>query len=233
MDKLPGILCFVCDKIFPLDQIQNHVNKCKVVYEQKNKCHLVMPEEYKILVDAFKGGVLPDNEELENFNRMLDEKSVKYGGSYASEKEFREMNKGFTDTIKKSKEPIKQKRAPGQKPPSLVCPLCGREFGTMSLKIHMKSCKTKFELAQKDLPPNRRRNADKIIADYERNQAMMNQGVGGNGAFNMDALNQQAFDQYNKDALVKCEFCGRTFLPDRLEVHQRICSKHPEMFKKK
>ena len=49
----------------------------------------------------------------------------------------------------------------------------------------------------------------------------------------MDQLNQQAFDQYNKDALVECEYCGRTFLPDRLPVHQKICAKHPEMFKKK
>ncbi len=31
----------------------------------------------------------------------------------------------------------------------------------------------------------------------------------------MDALTQQAFDQYNKDALVEWEYCGRTFLPDR------------------
>jgi len=49
----------------------------------------------------------------------------------------------------------------------------------------------------------------------------------------MDALNQQAFDQYNKDALVEWEYCGRTFLPDRLHVHQKVCAKHPEFKKKK
>ena len=222
-----NIICFVCDKMFPINQLQNHVNKCKVIYEQQNKCHLIMPEEYKILLDAYKEGVLPDYETLENFNRMLEEKSVKYGESIATNAEFREQNKGFEETIKKSKEPIRQKRAPGQKPVGLVCPLCGREFGTMSLKFHLKSCKQKFDLAQQSLPPNKRRNADKIIANYEANQS---RGMGGG---NYDALNQQAFDQYNKDALVECEFCGRTFLPDRLPVHQRVCSKHPEMFKKK
>ena len=223
------IICFVCDKMFPINQLQNHVNKCKVIYEQQNKVHLIMPEEYKILLDAYKGGVLPDYETLENFNRMLDEKSVKNGGSIATNAEFHEQNKNFEETLKKSKQPIKYKRAPGQKPPGLICPLCGREFGTMSLKFHLKSCKQKFELQQADLPPNRRRNADKIIANYEANQ---NRGMGG-GNYNMDALNQQAFDQYNKDALVECEYCGRTFLPDRLAVHQRVCAKHPEMFKKK
>ena len=224
-----GIYCFLCEKKFTIDQLQNHVNKCKVVYEQKNHCHLIMPEEYKILLDAYKSGVLPDAEELENFNRMLEDKFVATGNSFATEKEFREMNKDFTDTLKKSKEPIRQKRAPGQKPIGLICPLCGREFGTMSLKIHMKSCKQKFELAQQDLPPNKRRSADKIIANYEAN----NRAIGGGGKFNMDALNQQAFDQYNQDALVKCEYCGRTFLPDRLPVHQKVCAKHPEMFRKK
>ena len=226
------IICFVCDKMFPINNLQNHVNKCKVIYEQQNKVHLNMPEEYKILLDAYKGGVLPDYETLENFNRMIEEKSVKYGGSIATNAEFREQNKDFEETLKKSKEPIKHKRAPGQKPIGLVCPLCGREFGTMSLKFHIKSCKQKFELVQARLPPNKRRNADKIIANYEANQ---NRGFGGSGNYynNMDALNQQAFDQYNKDALVECEYCGRTFLPDRLPVHQKVCAKHPEMFKKK
>ena len=226
------IICFVCDKMFPINNLQNHVNKCKVIYEQQNKVHLNMPEEYKILLDGYKGGVLPDYETLENFNRMIEEKSVKYGGSIATNAEFREQNKDFEETIKKSKEPIKHKRAPGQKPIGLICPLCGREFGTMSLKFHLKSCKQKFDLAQASLPPNKRRNADKIIASYEANQ---NRGFGGSGNYynNMDALNQQAFDQYNKDALVECEYCGRTFLPDRLPVHQKVCAKHPEMFKKK
>lgn len=234
MEKTGGILCFVCDGIFTIDQLQNHVNKCKVVYEQKNHCHLIMPEEYKLLIDAYKGGVLPDFETIDNFNRMLDEKSIKNGGSFATEAQFQEMNKGFKETIKKSKEPIKQKRAPGQRPISLVCPLCGREFGTMSLKIHMKTCKTKFEQQQMNLDPKLRRNADQIIKNYEKNQAMLNQGVGGKGGYaNMDALNDQAFEQYNKDALVKCEFCGRTFLPERLPAHQKLCSKHPELFKKK
>ena len=97
------ILCFVCDNFFPIDQLQNHVNKCKVIYEQQNKCHLIIPDEYKIILDAYKGGVLPDQEELENFNRMIDEKSIKYGQSFATNAEFREMNKEFTETLKKSK----------------------------------------------------------------------------------------------------------------------------------
>ena len=92
----------------------------------------------------------------------------------------------------------------------------------------MKSCRQKFELQQQDLPKNLRKSADKIIAAYEQNQAMMNMQVGGSGKFDFDSLNDQAFDTYNKEALVPCENCGRTFLPDRLIVHQRSCLKHPK-----
>jgi len=38
-------------------------------------------------------------------------------------------------------------------------------------------------------------------------------------------MNEQAFDTYNTQALVPCENCGRTFLPDRLLVHLRSCKK--------
>lgn len=31
------------------------------------------------------------------------------------------------------------------KPKGLMCYICGREFGTLSLPIHLKSCKKKWE----------------------------------------------------------------------------------------
>ena len=101
--------------------------------------------------------------------------------------EYQEQNKNVKDTIKMSKKPVKQKRAPGQKLVGLICPLCGREFGTMSLKFHLKSCKQKFDLTPKSLPPNKRRNADKNLANYE---AYKNKGISSGGNYNMDQLNQ-------------------------------------------
>ena len=39
----------------------------------------------------------------------------------------------------------------------------------------------------------------------------------------MDKYNDEAFKNYNEKALVPCQNCGRTFLPDRLTVHLRSC----------
>lgn len=165
--------------------------------------------------------MLPDADETENFNRMIEEKSVKYGQSIASEKEFKEMNKEFTETLKKSKEAV-PKRNPGERPRMLFCPLCGREFGSMSLPFHLKSCKEKFNREQEQLPKNLRKNADKILAGFNQNSAKLQS----KGNYNIEQMNNDAYEIYSQQALVKCENCGRTFLPDRLIVHQRSCLKH-------
>ena len=47
----------------------------------------------------------------------------------------------------------------------------------------------------------------------------------GGGKSGVSAYNEAAFDSYNKDALMPCPNCGRTFLPDRLQVHLRSCRK--------
>lgn len=46
---------------------------------------------------------------------------------------------------------------PQARPKALMCYICGREFGTKSLEIHIKTCKKKFELEQSQLPMNKRK----------------------------------------------------------------------------
>ena len=225
-----GILCFICGEYAPSSEIQNHVFKCKLTYEGKKKVHLTLPEEYNLLFKTIKGGLSLSDEDLENFNNLIASKSVKKASQkltndgFSNTMSYSNRNQGggnFSQTMPQQRRKSPP-RMPGQKPRMLVCPLCGREFGTASLEIHMKSCKKKFEIQQQDLPKNMRRNADKIIASYNQNMAMMG---GGGGYNNMDYMNAQAYDAYNNQALVPCENCGRTFLPDRLLVHLRSCKK--------
>ena len=229
------IICFICGKKFEQSEIQNHIFKDKLKYEGQKKVRLTVPEEYNLLFKTIKGGLSLQGDDVQNFNNLISTKSVK---SHTGQLEYNYNASGGLSVsqniprksprnspLKKSSPP---KRAPGQRPRGLICPLCGREYGTASLQIHIKSCRQKFILQQQDLPKNMRKNPDKIIAAYEQNQAMMNSMASGSGTYNFDALNDQAFDAYNKEALVPCSNCGRTFLPDRLIVHQRSCLKHPK-----
>jgi zinc-finger of a C2HC-type len=43
--------------------------------------------------------------------------------------------------------------------------------------------------------------------------------------YDLEKYNDDAFKQYNQVSLMPCHNCGRTFLPDRLEIHLRSCDK--------
>ena len=230
-----AILCFICGQRFDQSEIQNHIFKDKLRYEGQKKVRLTIPEEYNLLFKTIKGGLSLQGEDVVNFNNLISSKSVR---NQSNQLEYNYNASGglsMSQSIPRkspSKSPPKKssppKRLPGQRPRGLICPLCGREYGTASLQIHMKSCRQKYELQQQELPKHLRKSADKIIAAYEQNQAMMNAMASGSGTYNFDSMNDQAFDTYNREALVPCSNCGRTFLPDRLIVHQRSCLKHPK-----
>ncbi|XP_010077188.1 PREDICTED: zinc finger protein 474-like, partial [Pterocles gutturalis] len=46
------------------------------------------------------------------------------------------------------------------------------------------------------------------------------------GFYDLDSLNEAAWISA-QNQLVPCDICGRTFLPERLIVHQRSCKLKP------
>ncbi|KAK8745793.1 hypothetical protein OTU49_000013, partial [Cherax quadricarinatus] len=94
--------------------------------------------------------------------------------------------------------------------PTLVCYICGREFGTMSLAIHEPQCLRKWKAENSNLPQHMQRpepRKPEVIYDDQ-------------GNINREAMAEAAW-QTHLEQLVKCEKCGRTFYPDRLIVHQK------------
>jgi hypothetical protein len=97
---------------------------------------------------------------------------------------------------------------PRANPNLRTCFMCGREYSIHSLKIHQPQCKQKIEAENARLPKHLRR---KIPQDPETIKLSPGQDI-----------NDAAFQAYNSN-LAACERCGRTFLPDRLQVHLRSC----------
>ncbi|XP_047118678.1 zinc finger protein 574-like [Schistocerca piceifrons] len=96
-------------------------------------------------------------------------------------------------------------RAPGR-PRTVVCYLCGREFGTKSYPLHEPHCLQKWHRENSLLPPQLQREPPPR-PDQPPTTSQWNH------------LAWEAV----QGSLVPCENCGRTFNPDRLEVHQRSC----------
>lgn len=98
-----------------------------------------------------------------------------------------------------------------------MCYICGREFGTRSIGIHIPNCEKKWETEQKKLPKSQRRPVptrpdqfDRVISGEMKSSEIQN-------------YNEKAFDDFNSKALEECSICHRTFLPRPLEIHRKSC----------
>ena len=88
--------------------------------------------------------------------------------------------------------------------PPVTCYICGRDFGSRSIGIHLPNCQKKWEAAQEKLPKKERRplptapeNFEKVVSGEIKGKELVK-------------LNQQAFDDYNTSALETCTNCGRS-----------------------
>ncbi|KAI4541404.1 hypothetical protein MJG53_007391 [Ovis ammon polii x Ovis aries] len=105
---------------------------------------------------------------------------------------------------------------PSRRPRFRVCYICGREFGSQSLGIHEPQCLEKWRVENSKLPKHLRRP-----------EPSKPPPLNGSGSYSLQAVNEAAF-QSSQAQLLPCEFCSRTFLPDRLLVHQRSCKQKVE-----
>ena len=225
------IYCFICGEKYRLEKIKSHLNLCKSLYETKNHLNIIIPQEYKYLFDEISYGLYPSPEKIFEINGKLIQKSIKYGTEYQNQKQ---KYQDYLDTIKLSKEPNKEVRMKGQRPRTCKCPLCQTEFAIGSWKIHIKSCRNKELKSQEYLPKKYWKDVDKIIENFMKGLEGGNTKtkIISSGKYDINNLNEEAFKSNNLD-LVQCSSCGRSFLPERISAHQKLCFKHPEMFKKK
>ncbi|XP_015928024.1 zinc finger protein 474 [Parasteatoda tepidariorum] len=103
-------------------------------------------------------------------------------------------------------------KAATRRPPTVVCYICGRQFGTKSISLHEPHCLKKWHLENDRLPKNLRRKEPKKPEIILRSD----------GSFDTAAMSEAAW-QMHLEQLIPCSNCGRTFLPDRLEIHLRGC----------
>lgn len=107
-------------------------------------------------------------------------------------------------------------RGRGRGPATLVCYICGREFGTTSLKIHHPKCAELF-IKREALKPkkDRRKLPEPPTASSD--------GASGAAGMSREQFNEQAMSKFNTEQMIPCPHCGRTFLEDSLKVHLRSC----------
>ncbi|KEG12458.1 hypothetical protein DQ04_01701090 [Trypanosoma grayi] len=124
-------------------------------------------------------------------------------------------------------------RGTGQasRPNFLFCYLCGLQFSSASLPIHQPQCYVKKLIEWERMDPAKRGPKPLDPESHEKQMKELcavktgkdNVRGGKMRGRDLDRFNEMQIDHFNTNMLLKCENCGRTFLPDRLEVHQRSC----------
>ena len=108
-----------------------------------------------------------------------------------------------------------QLRRNGERPRTFCCFLCGAQFGSTSILIHIAACKRKWEMAEEVKPVRERRPLPPDPPELLEPLPMDPAG--------MDIFNSAMFVYFDQVSLVPCGSCGRTFRPDALDRHSKVC----------
>lgn len=100
------------------------------------------------------------------------------------------------------------------KPKTLMCHICGKEYGTASYEIHLKNCAKIWEERESRKPPRERRPVP----------AMPENLPGGLTSSALEKRNNLVNEAFTSQVMVQCPNCSRTFLEDRIEVHMKSCT---------
>ena len=103
-------------------------------------------------------------------------------------------------------------------PRSRLCHVCGRQTLIAGFEHHVKQCSDLF-LKREALKPKKERRSipeDPYILiggnkNYKNNDDML------------EELNNLSFKAFNSN-LSTCDYCGRKFIPEKLEIHNRSCT---------
>lgn len=109
-------------------------------------------------------------------------------------------------------------------PRAIGCYICGKQIGIHSYKFHIKQCSKIFKNRGEQIPTAPKGlgedfDANNFLTDSKKNNGSINRGL--------DELNAVATASAASN-LAKCQFCSRSFLPEKLIIHNKSCtSKKP------
>ena len=86
---------------------------------------------------------------------------------------------------------------------SVSCYLCGRDFGSRSIVIHVPNCIKKWEDEQKKLPRSQRKSLPKTPENLD---LIMEGKLKGE---DLKRFNKAALEEWSKAVLAGCQHCGR------------------------
>ena len=98
----------------------------------------------------------------------------------------------------------------------MVCYICGQQFGTASIAIHVPHCQDKWHKVEAQKRRHERKPLPLAPPGFE--DALRN----GLDNVDLEALNEASTKLYKSESLSVCA-CGRSFFPEQLKKHIKSC----------
>jgi hypothetical protein len=105
---------------------------------------------------------------------------------------------------------------PASKPRAYTCYLCGQQYGSKSLMIHVPQCQEKWLQKEEQKPKNERRKLPLCPSVLDDPLPTDPAGI--------DEFNSTMFSIYNGVSLCQCPHCGRSFNEEAFKTHQKMCT---------
>ena len=227
----PIVICYICGREFGSKSISIHEPKCLEKLKVQNS---LLPREQRRPLPKKPGGV--SSSSGAEYNNAAQESAngqllpcCNCGRTFAGQDRLSVHQKSCRPKTATLSKPGGKPVPPSQrqqeqtqkwshefkaptKPRTLLCHICGREFGSKSLPIHQPQCLKKWHMQNNLLPKELRRPAPKAPEGL---------ASGGGSASDINEASWQA----HQANLVPCPHCGRTFAADRVEKHTISCGK--------
>lgn len=213
------VICHICGRKYTEHSIGIHLPQCEKLWNQRQKLrpkserkpapalkgdtsHMSRQERNELALDIHRDGALVPCRYCDRTfypDRLLVhmKSCARNHGAKAPELERADMWEAPKD---------------GSGPRDAICHICGRKYTIHSINIHIPQCEALFLKQQEKLPVNQRKPLPKFPGDPDK--------------MTLRERNEIAEQTFNDATLEQCQFCDRTFLPDRLVVHLRSCAKN-------
>nr|CDS31785.1 zinc finger protein 474 [Hymenolepis microstoma] len=110
------------------------------------------------------------------------------------------------------------------RPPTVICYICHREYGTASIGIHEKTCLKKWHENNDKLPPSQRQPEPVRPQIFPSETSDFQKSTGTSGpSVDYEAYNAAAM----KTSTLPCPRCGRHFETSKLPMHEAHCKPPP------
>eukprot|EP00803_Ostreobium_quekettii_P009892 evm.model.scf_51.3 EVM.evm.TU.scf_51.3 scf_51:20961-32029(+) len=245
VDRMPRqYLCYLCGRQYGSRSLLIHVAHCRKVWEEREalKPHKRDRRAVPDMPPELSEALPRDPEKIDEFNiAMLDHWQMcslvpcEICGRKFTQEAFEVHERvctvdkpggplGLRKTDKMPQSKLQARAAEGwmnvdAMPRQYMCYLCGRQYGSKSLPLHIPRCQKLWE-DREALKPNKRdrRAVPDPPPELSSDLPMKLKEI--------DAFNEKMYKYWNKISLIECPICKRTFTEEAFESHQKVCTTH-------